>query len=117
MKTIQILKDWKFWKGLIILEIVVNILIWSLLPPILSTLTVKTGNNYLGFVTKGNYDRNNDKVNVFDNSTITLRHELIHQAQEHRGYPKNIFIRELEAYTESYFFWNKVNLTTMDWER
>ena len=67
----------------------------------------------------GGYNSDNDNITLLDNesmtSKISLRHELIHKDQNKKG-QKNNLLNEFEAYLKQYYFWNKVNLTTLDWQ-
>lgn len=69
---------------------------------------------------KGNivgYAWSNGTVVVLNNSTITLRHELTHKYFAEHNIHINKMLEEMIAYTNQYALWEKVNITSMDWER
>ena len=110
LKTlISVLKDKKFWT----VQISILLIGLIILPSMVSSFYPIDGHYNLF---SGRYIPSQDKIIINNNSTITLRHELIHREQEERGYPTNIFLKEVEAYIKMYFIWNKVNLTTLDYQ-
>ena len=100
---------------IIIIDIKLLVLILFVAGPLISSWDYNH-DNYLykkyPFIFGGGYDSSNDTVILTDGSKITLRHELIHRDQN----GTNQFLNEIEAYIKQYYFWNKVNLTTLDWE-
>jgi hypothetical protein len=61
------------------------------------------------------YAYSNGTVVVLDNSTITLRHELCHIWMFNHNVT-NMFYQEAGCYTAQWFIWNKVNLTSLNYE-
>lgn len=119
MKSREIIKDKGFWKLLTI--VVFSWLLFSLfiINPLLSFVDYHTDyylSNHLKSFVGGYYYPDSDKIILFENSTIALRHELIHREQTKRDCPKSIFWKEFETYFKQYFVWEKVNLETLDWE-
>lgn len=116
---IEMVKDPKFWKFLMIIEIIGILIMLFVISPLVSTYDYNH-NNYLSKNYKtlfgGAYYKDADKIVILDNSTITLRHELTHREQAKRN-KTNVYLDEFEAYIEQYFIWKKVNLTTLDWEK
>lgn len=117
MKFIEMFKDWQFWKCLIITEII-GILIFSfVISPLISTWDYKHNNVLLkkySYLFKGGYNTNTNQIILYSNSTIDLRHELCHK--ETFNSTKNIYYQETICCLRQYFFWNKVNLTSLDYE-
>jgi len=68
------------------------------------------------FSVGGYYLPQKDEIVILKNSTIVLRHELCHRQQNYNKKLDGGFMNELECYIGQYFFWKKVNLTTLDWE-
>lgn len=116
---VAIIKDKVFWKHVFVFEIIGMSLLFFVVSPLVSVYdyknkgdTIFTKLNMFG----GYYDPNNDRVVLMKNSTVILRHELTHREQAERN-ETNIYYMEFEAYVKQWFIWNKVNLTSMDWEK
>ena len=58
----------------------------------------------------------NGSIVLFENSTIYLRHEICHRSYFLEKKKMNMFIEEMICYTKQWFIWNKVNLTSLDWQ-
>jgi len=67
----------------------------------------------------GYYVPSSDTIVLLKNSTFVLRHELCHRAYSitHVNSTSDSFSQELECYIKEWFFWRKVNLTTLDYEK
>lgn len=65
----------------------------------------------------GYFNPSDGKITIFENSTSILRHELCHRQIHFYNISINKLFEEMACYTSEFFFWNKVNLTTKDWQR
>ncbi len=103
---------------IIIIDIILLVLILFVAGPLISSWDYNHDNylykKYPSLFAAG-YDTTNNKIIDSNMSSINLRHELIHKEQWERG-QTNVYLNEFEAYVKQYFFWRKVNLTTLDWE-
>lgn len=64
----------------------------------------------------GVYYPKSDKIVLYENNSIALRHELCHKDYTKRFKIINDSLKEeLICYVKQYFIWKKVNLTTLDW--
>lgn len=110
MKDNSILKDKSFWIKCFLVVFIMLIMI----PAFFSTLYYYNPEKYKSLA-QDYYLPDSDQIILNSNYTFSLRHELCHR--DFREKDLNIFVEEMICYAKMWFFWNKVNLTTLDYER
>lgn len=116
------IKRLNFWIGTLLTIAIVSftfIIFFMFIYPAYSSYMDSKGES--GFLDKylmgdvgGYYIPGNDTIVIFSNSSLVLRHEICHRNQ---GNTPDSFIQELECYIKQYFFWEKVNFTTLNYEK